>query len=85
MPLMTDKEIKQIICGKYHIFILKISGKLFAFGINQYDQLGLGDNKNGNKPTLLMTYDNIISVNEKIIKKTNCLYIYIFNCMFKRI
>ena len=51
---MTDKQIRQIVCGGAHTFILKESGELFAFGYNYYGQLGLGNN-NRNTPTLLMT------------------------------
>ena len=36
-----------------HLF-LKESGELFAFGRNNYGQLGLGDNENRNVPTLVM-------------------------------
>ena len=31
--VMRDKTIRQIICGGDHTFILKESGKLFAFGV----------------------------------------------------
>ena len=51
---MQDKEIRQIVCGYYHSFILKESGELFAFGRNISGQLGLGDNKDRNIPTLVM-------------------------------
>ena len=58
--LMKDKTIRQIICGGYHSFILKESGKLFAFGYNEYEQLGLGDKRARNVPTLLMKTGNDI-------------------------
>ena len=41
---MTDKQIRQIVCGGHHSFILMESGELFAFGYNDNGQLGLGDN-----------------------------------------
>ena len=50
---MTDKQIRQVVCGWDHSFILKESGELFAFGRNNYGQLGLGDNNHRNKPTLI--------------------------------
>ena len=52
----------------HHTFILKETGELFAFGYNNYGQLGLGDYVNRNKPTLLMTDNNILSINEHKIK-----------------
>ena len=51
---VKDNTIRQIVCGGWHSFILKESGELFAFGRNRQGQLGLGDNKNRNIPTLLM-------------------------------
>ena len=50
---MRDKKIRQIVCGEDHTFILKNNGELFAFGRNNYGQLGLGNNENVNVPTLL--------------------------------
>ena len=67
--VMTDKTIRKIVCGSYHTFILKESGRLFVFGSNEYGQLGLNDNVSRNVPTLLMTNDNIISINGITIKK----------------
>ena len=59
---MTDKSIREIICGMYHTFILKNNGQLFVFG-----QLGLGDYRC--EPTLLMTNENIKLINNTIIEK----------------
>ena len=41
--LMTDPEIKQIICGSYHTMIYRNNGDVLVFGSNRYGQLGLGD------------------------------------------
>ena len=38
--LMQDEQIRQIVCGAYHSFILKDSGELFAFGLNDCGPLG---------------------------------------------
>ena len=68
--LMIDKQIRQVVCGwAHHTFILKESGELIAFGNNYCGQLGLGDNKSRNKPTLLMTDNNIVSINGIAIEK----------------
>ena len=53
--LMTDPEIKQIICGCHHTMIWRNNGDVLVFGYNGYGQLGLGDSQNRNKPELLMT------------------------------
>ena len=47
--LMTDPEIKQIICGNHHSMIYRNNGDVLVFGANVYGQLGLGDNQNRNK------------------------------------
>ena len=52
--LMTDPEIKQIICGSI-IPLSRNNGDVLVFGDNDCGQLGLGDNQNRNKPELLMT------------------------------
>jgi alpha-tubulin suppressor-like RCC1 family protein len=36
-------EIKDVICGSYHTFILTVNNKIFAAGSNSTGQLGLGD------------------------------------------
>ena len=65
---VKDNTIQQIICGSFHSFIFKESGELFAFGFNSCGQLGLGDNNNRNTPTLLGTFDNIVSINGVILQ-----------------
>ena len=52
---MTDPEIKQIICGIRHTIIYRNNGDILVCGHNGEGQLGLGDDKNRNKPELLMT------------------------------
>ena len=78
---MQDQLIRQVVCGKYHTFILKESGELFAFGNNKYGQLGLGDNKNRNVPTLLIHDDSIQQIicgnyNSFILKKSKELFVF---------
>ena len=43
--LMTDPEIKQIICGDFHTMIYRNNGDVLVFGYNVCGQLGLGDNQ----------------------------------------
>ena len=65
---VKDNTIRQIVCGNFHSFILKESGELFAFGYNSCGQLGLCDNKKRKIPTLLGTFDNIVSINGVILQ-----------------
>ena len=37
------RDVKQIVCGKEHTFILKKDGSLWACGYNSYGELGTGD------------------------------------------
>ncbi|TGA09086.1 hypothetical protein E5F44_06660, partial [Clostridioides difficile] len=37
-------NVKEIICGMYHTFIIKNDNTVWACGLNNYGQLGLGDN-----------------------------------------
>ena len=65
--MMNDKNIKIICCGHDHSIIYiysdinKYKNNLYVIGDNQYGQLGLNDNINRNKLTLLSldTYDTI--------------------------
>ena len=81
---MQDKEIRQIICGENHSFILKESGELFAFGSNYSGQLGLGDNENRNVPTLIMQDKTIRQIicggdHSFIIKESGELFAFGYN------
>ena len=67
--LMTDPEIKQIICGFAHIMIYRNNGDVLVFGSNEYGQLGLGDNQNRNKPVFSMNNINLKMINNTILKK----------------
>ena len=67
--LMTDPEIKQIICGCYHTMIWRNNGDVLVFGSNVYGQLGLGDYRNRNKAELLMNNINLKMINNTILKK----------------
>ena len=39
-----NNDVKQIVCGQYHIFIIKNDGSVWSCGLNNKGQLGLGDN-----------------------------------------
>ena len=58
------KKIKKIYCGGNHTIILKENGETWVFGRNFEGQLGIGSNKDQNKPVLMM-------IDEKI-RKISC-------------
>ena len=51
-------DIKQIVCGFYHTFILKNDGSVWACGRNDNGELGLGDTTNRNTFTQVTTNIN---------------------------
>jgi alpha-tubulin suppressor-like RCC1 family protein len=61
--LSTGETWVDIACGDAHSFALTSSGKLYAFGFNQYGQLGIGNNSNTNIPTCINcgTSDPVVS------------------------
>ena len=56
----APNNIIQISIGIYHSLILRVDGKIYAFGLNNLGQLGLGDNISRNIPTLIPNF-NVLS------------------------
>jgi alpha-tubulin suppressor-like RCC1 family protein len=54
-------NIKTISCGLYHSVILNNSGDAYSCGLNNYGQLGLGNNNNYNIPTKITVTGIIFS------------------------
>lgn len=54
--------VKEIGVGEHHTIILGENGDTYAFGRNDSYQLGLGDNKPYNKPTLIESLKNLKSI-----------------------
>ena len=46
-----NNDVKQVVCGGYHTFILKNNGSLWGCGYNNNGQLGLGDTSSRNRFT----------------------------------
>lgn len=46
-------KVVRVICGRGHTFLISIFGRIYAYGDNRDGQLGIGDHKNRNNPTLL--------------------------------
>ena len=53
-----NNDVKQVVCGGWHTFILKNDGSVWACGDNQYGQLGLGNTTNRNTFTQVTTNIN---------------------------
>lgn len=63
--MLRGKGIKKIVAGSGHTLALITDGKLYAWGNNNYGQLGFGDTTNRTTPTALPTTDfdgTVISV-----------------------
>ena len=54
----VNNDVKQVICGSHHTYIIKNDGSLWACGLNGYGQLGLGDTTNRNTFTQVTTNVN---------------------------
>ena len=42
--------IKKVVCGQYHSLLLSSDGDIYAFGCNQFGQIGNGNKMNQNYP-----------------------------------
>ena len=51
-------SIKIISCGSASSYLIDFEGNLWSFGLNDYGQLGQGDNTNINTPTIIKTLEN---------------------------
>lgn len=49
------KDFRQVACGALHTIALTASGQLYAWGLNEDGQLGLGDSNDRLQPELLAT------------------------------
>ncbi|EEY57540.1 uncharacterized protein PITG_00097 [Phytophthora infestans T30-4] len=43
---LSDQQIVSVACGQYHTMVVTVSGKAFAFGKNDYGQLGIDTMEN---------------------------------------
>lgn len=64
---MKLPNINKIVCGSYHTLSLTICGKIYAWGDNEFGQLGLGNTKNYYEPAQLFLSDII---------KIKCAYLH---------
>jgi alpha-tubulin suppressor-like RCC1 family protein len=52
----NNSPIVQISAGRYHSLALSIEGDIYSFGYGSDGRLGLGDNNDRNRPTLIPAY-----------------------------
>lgn len=55
-------NIIRISTGAYYSLVLNNRGQVYAFGGNEFGQLGVGDHHIKNIPTLILGFDNIIEI-----------------------
>ena len=70
-------NIVKIACGQEHTIFLASDGKVYSCGLNNYGQLGLGDNTDRDKPELVQNFINesdtdIITYPEIFITDVSC-------------
>jgi alpha-tubulin suppressor-like RCC1 family protein len=61
----NGEKVKTISCGLWHALALTESGSVYSWGFNDWGQLGVGDNKYREIPTLVI-------LNDIIIEKISC-------------
>jgi RCC1 and BTB domain-containing protein len=60
--IMNGVLIKKIICGQYHSLLISTDGDIYAFGCNNFGQLGNGNKMNQNFPLKIMNSNKFIDV-----------------------
>ena len=53
--IMNGIVIKKVVCGQYHSLLLSTDGDIYAFGCNQFGQIGNGNKMNQNNPFKIIT------------------------------
>ncbi|XP_042437764.1 PH, RCC1 and FYVE domains-containing protein 1-like isoform X1 [Zingiber officinale] len=56
--LLRNESIKEISTGSFHVTVLTTKGKVYTWGKGGNGQLGLGDNKDRNSPTLVESLED---------------------------
>jgi len=56
---LKNAEVKGVYCKKKHCLALTQSGKIYAWGLNEHGQLGLGNTENEFRPKLIPFFENL--------------------------
>lgn len=54
--------VVQYAIGGYHMLLLSLTGQVYSSGLNEYGQLGLGNNENCESWTIIPNLNNIIKI-----------------------
>ena len=82
--MLLKKFTLLLSCGGWFSFIYKLNGEVFCFGINEFGQLGLGNNDTHNKPVFLMKDATINQIccgldHSMIFKQNGEIWVFGFN------
>ncbi|XP_073221979.1 uncharacterized protein [Cicer arietinum] len=58
VPSLLATRVKQIAVGLWHTLCVTVNGQIYAFGGNQFGQLGTGNDQPETSPKLLDTFEN---------------------------
>ncbi|WJX76445.1 hypothetical protein P8452_59864 [Trifolium repens] len=61
VPSLLGTKVKHIAAGLWHTLCITVNGQVYAFGGNQFGQLGTGNDQPETLPRLLDTFENNLS------------------------
>ncbi|CAL5192144.1 unnamed protein product [Lathyrus oleraceus] len=61
VPSLLGTRVKKIAAGLWHTLCVTVNGQIYAFGGNQFGQLGTGNDQPETSPRLLDTFENNLS------------------------
>ena len=60
--IMNGVVIKKVVCGQYHSLLLSTEGDIYAFGCNQFGQIGNGNKMNQNYPFKIISGNKFLDI-----------------------
>lgn len=69
-----DKYVEKIVCGQFHVFAIDIDNFVYAWGSNEFGELGLGDYDNRKYPQCVNFFKNQKTYIHGIKCRTNTSY-----------
>lgn len=87
---LPSSQVANAYCGGYHTFLtVKDSGDVYATGLNNYGQLGIGDAEPRYEPTLVHTLKgvNIVSISVRRTRRREVasrMWLVVFFCFSRR-
>lgn len=62
LSMPSTSPVVQVACGLHHTVVLTLSGEVYAFGSNQFGQLGTGDMQPASGPVRISVAGNVCQV-----------------------